>query len=136
MTNLLIPYFRRDLTQLSDVTATLEADGSSPQIMMESFGRRRAAPMFRTGGAALVSNHHPPCPSGPFGPATLVVTPVTAVGADQSTLISSAADASNNGSGCGGGAIIEIGDGGDCSVVFPNCSDQDTNSSQDTLNAR
>ena len=51
-------YFRRDLTQLSDVTASLEADGSSPQIMLESFGRRRAAPMFRTGGAALVGNHH------------------------------------------------------------------------------
>ena len=131
MINLLAPYFRRDLTQLSDVTATLEADGSSPQIMLESFGRRRAAPMFRTGGAALVGNHH----AG--GPATLVVTPVTAVGADQSTLISSAADASNNGSGCGGGnAIIEIGDGGDCSVLFPSCGDQDTNSSQDTLNAR
>ena len=47
---------RRDLTQLSDVTASLEADGSSPQIMLESFGRRRAAPMFRTGGAALVGN--------------------------------------------------------------------------------
>ena len=82
--------------------------------------------MFRTGGAALVGNHH-------AGPATLVVTPVTAVGADQSTLISSAVDASNGG---GGGAIIEIGDGGDCSVLFPNHSDQETNSSQDTLNAR
>ena len=68
-----------------------------------------------------------------------MVTPV-AVGADQSTLISSAVDSPGNGSNCGtgggGGAIIEIGDGGDCSVLFPSCSEQDTNSSQDTLNAR
>ena len=31
----------------------------------------------------------------------------------------------------------EMGDGGDCNVLFPDCgSDRDTNSSQDTLNAR
>ena len=125
--NILTFPFRRDLTQLSDVTASLDADGSSPQIMLESFGRRRAAPMFRTGGAALVAGSAPMAAA----PTTLVVTPP--VGADQSTLISSAVDASNG----GGGAIIEMGDGGDCSVLFPDCgSDRDTNSSQDTLNAR
>ena len=120
--------FRRDLTQLSDVTASLDADGSSPQIMLESFGRRRAAPMFRTGGAALVAAGSAAVAAAP----TLVVAPP--VGADQSTLISSAVDASNG----GGGAIIEMGEGGDCSVLFPgDCgSDRDTNSSQDTLNAR
>ena len=127
MPNLKSP-FRRDLTQLSDVTASLDADGSSPQIMLESFGRRRAAPMFRTGGAALVAAGSAPMAAAPT---TLVVTPP--VGADQSTLISSAVDASNG----GGGAIIEMGEGGDCSVLFPDCgSDRDTNSSQDTLNAR
>ena len=127
--NILTLPFRRDLTQLSDVTASLDADGSSPQIMLESFGRRRAAPMFRTGGAALVAAGSAAVAAAP----TLVVTPP--VGADQSTLISSAVDASNGG---GGGAIIEMGEGGDCSVLFPgDCgSDRDTNSSQDTLNAR
>ena len=68
----------------------------------------------------------------------MVVTPVA--GAEQSTLISSAVDASG---GNGGGAIIELGDcnGTDCStVLFPSnySSDQseETNASQDTLNAR
>lgn len=112
---------RRDLTQLSDVTSSLALDGSSPQIMMESFGRRRRAPMFRTGGGALLA-------AGSMMPA---------MGMDQSTLISAAAERGFTDRS----AIIELEDS-DCSLQCPNGADEDrtlANSYRgegDTINAR
>ncbi len=98
---------RRDLTQLSDVTASLMlgsgpdassavASPSSPTSpLMESFGKRRTAPLYRTGGAALLAGSAVPPPMPSAG------------SLDQSTLISSAVD-----------AIIEL-ENSDCSLRCP-----------------